>query len=428
MVKRRVEIIALCLMVLLYTGFLPVYDRNPFSCILYEQSIESLTGKVVSSPVKTSSGKSYMAELEVSSASSESSLADCSGRVLLYIPSQIIEALYPGKLFSSSGAAAGCLIEEGAVLSAVVSYSGSSDADSLSLLSGCIEKPAFYVKEVTECSWIPSSWFSSLFYFRAILRLRLKRLLYAWGAAGGLLLALVCGAKEYTDPTLSEAFKKAGLSHILALSGMHLSIFASLSEKTLGKMAGNRFSPFLSLVVAFLFVWFAGISPSLLRALICMCIGFFASLFGLRTRPLKTLSLAFIIHLLLSPEDAGTMAFMLSYMALSGVYAGSFFLTNFLTRILPPSVASVFSSSIGAQLFTFPITIAMSGSVIPFAVLASSAVSPLASCFVSSGLIALFATFVMPFLLKPLGCIISLFYTIISYIVRFFAALPCIRI
>ena len=263
MVKRRVEVIALCLAVFVYTGLIPVYTRNPFSCVLQEQSIKSISGTVISSPIKTSSGKSYSVGVAVSRAASDVTQAACSGNVVLYVPAADIEALFPGKLYSSSKINNSTetnipLIEEGCQLTADVSYSGSANGDSLSILSGNLEKPAFTVKQVTECVWTKS--FS---YFRAFLRLQLKRLLAAWGAAGGLLLALLCGAREYTDTSVSDAFRKAGLSHILALSGMHLSLFSGLSDKTAGKLVGKRFSPYLSLAAAFLVVWFAGLSPSL---------------------------------------------------------------------------------------------------------------------------------------------------------------------
>ena len=102
MVKRRVEVIALCLAVLVYTGLMPVYTRNPFSCVLQEQSIKSISGTVISSPVKTSSGKSYSVGVAVSRAASDVTKAACSGNVVLYVPTADIEALFPGKLYSSA--------------------------------------------------------------------------------------------------------------------------------------------------------------------------------------------------------------------------------------------------------------------------------------------------------------------------------------
>ncbi len=426
MVKRRVELIALCVVILLYTGILPVYNRNPFSCVLYEQSITSIYGTVVSSPVKTSSGKSYSVVLSVTEAASKATRAACTGKVTLYVPAADVEALYPGKLYSASNVAdaqKAPLIEEGCRLKADVSYSGIADGDSLSLLSGNIERLAFSVQQITDVSWG-----SVLPYIRAFLRLQLKRLLAAWGAAGGLLLALISGSREYTDSSISDAFRNAGLSHILALSGMHLSLFAGLSEKSAGKLAGKRFSPYLSMSAAFLFVWFAGFSPSLRRALICMSIGFCASLFGFMTTPLKTLSLAFIIHILISPEDSGSLAFMLSYLALCGVYAGNYLFMQKLSRVFPIEVSSAISASAGAQLFTLPVTIVSFGSVVPAAIIASAVASPIASAFVTSGIVAIAFVLSMPFLLQPVGCIISMLYNVLSGIVRLFARIPCIRI
>lgn len=453
MVKRRVELVALCLVVLLYSGFLPIYSRNPYSCVLNERSVSFLSGTVVSSPVKTSSGKSYSLVLSVSEASSGETRASCAGNVTLYVPAADIEALYPGKLFSaaeiagkgSSGAAVpnvflggglesgggysegsaliSALIEEGCHLSAEVSYSGMIDIDYLSLLSGNIERPAFSVKRITE-----SSWNSALPYIRAYLRLQLRRLLAAWGAAGGLLLALICGSREYTDSAVSEAFKDAGLSHILALSGMHLALFAGLSEKSAGKLVGKRFSPFLSLASSFVFVWFAGLSPSLLRALICMCIAFAAALLGLRTTPVKTLCLAFIIHLVIAPSDAGSLAFMLSYMALLGVHTGNLILSVFLSKIVPARLSSALSASVGAQVLTLPLTVTAFGTFVPAAVVASVVVSPAASFFVTGGIIAVAFVLVMPFLLQPIGYIIHLLYYVLTYAVRFFADFPRIKV
>ena len=96
-----------------------------------------------------------------------------------------------------------------------------------------------------------------------------KRLMYKWGNAGGLLLALLCGAREYTDIAIAENFKNAGLSHVLALSGMHLSMFSSIAVLIGNKIGRKKLTYAIRIIVLILFVWFAGFSPSLLRAFIC---------------------------------------------------------------------------------------------------------------------------------------------------------------
>jgi hypothetical protein len=47
---------------------------------------------------------------------------------------------------------------------------------------------------------------------------------------------------------------------------------------------------------------------------------------------------------------------------------------------------------------------------------------------VTSGIIAIVFVLIMPFLLIPVGSILSMIYNALIYIVRFFAGIPCIRI
>ena len=74
---------------------------------------------------------------------------------------------------------------------------------------------------------------------RAFCRLEFKRMMFSWGKAGGFLLALLSGSKEYLDIDLVENFKKSGLSHILALSGMHLSLLSGIAA-FIGKKIGIK--------------------------------------------------------------------------------------------------------------------------------------------------------------------------------------------
>ena len=55
--------------------------------------------------------------------------------------------------------------------------------------------------------------------------------MFYWNEAGGLFLALISGIREYTDQSAADSFRRAGLSHILALSGMHLSLFSGITAK-----------------------------------------------------------------------------------------------------------------------------------------------------------------------------------------------------
>ena len=138
-------------------------------------------------------------------------MSSASGTVKVFIPSEMAEVYLPGKLYSVAN---GAFFEAGGLYSLKGHFSNDGQS--------------FYVERCLS-SGFPHTFYGRLDYFRALCRLQFKRLMYSWGSAGGLLLALLCGAKEYTSSEISLGFKRAGLSHILALSGMHLSMFSEIA-------------------------------------------------------------------------------------------------------------------------------------------------------------------------------------------------------
>ena len=135
--------------------------------------------------------------------------------------------------------------------------------------------------------------------------------MYSWGAAGGLLLALLCGAKEYTSTDISLAFRNAGLSHILALSGMHLSMFSGIALFFGKKIGRKKLSFIIRIIALILFVWFAGLSPSLLRAFICSLLMIIAALANVKKPDmLMILAFSFLCQTIIAPEHLFNTGFI----------------------------------------------------------------------------------------------------------------------
>ncbi len=411
--------------ILFYTGILRPPSSKPFFSLVENCEIKSLLGKVISNPVKSSSGKTYSVSFQPSFVFSDFCKSSSIGEIVLYIPSEIVEAYYPGKLFSLAknqknqleknqigfeslfGSETDFpLIEEGIILHVVANHLEREDGNS-----------AFYVEKI-----LNHGFDSKIKFYRAYSRLILKRILYNWKDAGGLLLALLSGSKEYTSESIQEDFKNAGLAHVLALSGMHLSIFASLPTKISGKK-----QDFVSLFLVLLFVWFAGISPSLFRALLCMILGLIFKKLRIKSNLIGILSISFLIQISIFPNHIYNYGFILSYGALVGLYLGQNFIP-FFTKLLSKKLSSDLSASLGAQLVTAPICLLGFGTCSPIGIIASVIVSPIATLFLSFGIFTLILSIIFPFLLSPIGCIISLIYVILERIVNFFSKFPIIKI
>ncbi len=137
-----------------------------------------------------------------------------------------------------------------------------------------------------------------------------------------LLLGILIGAKKTLPTNITDSFNRAGLSHIIAVSGFNISIIVS----ALGLAAwiiGRRYSFWLSILFIIAFTILTGASASVLRAAI---MGFLL-LLALRSRRLYAItpSLLFTacVMVLLNPKIlVSDVGFELSFLATAGIVYG----------------------------------------------------------------------------------------------------------
>lgn len=412
---------AAALAVILYC-FLPAKSLKPAQSLFKSQDISLVECRLASCPVKVGSKKkSYLVKANLISVCEKSGgRSSAGGQAQILLPVELCEIYQPGKLYTAwRGEKVDFLLDKGA--RCVFSVNQGSNA---SLAGGS----AFYAQNIVSCDYDESLW-GRIQKIRALCRLHFARLMFAWGSAGGLLLALLTGSRSYLEDQSAEAFKLAGLSHILALSGMHLSLFGSIAFVLGKKTFGKRAAPFFELLAAFLFVWFAGKSPSLFRALLSSS---FAIAFQLLKVPVKSslnlLALVFIVHISIFVSDMYELSFILSYGALAGILSFNEFVSKPLLSALPSSAGKSLGQSVGAQAMTMPICARFFGSMAPGGIIASAAVAPFVSVFIYLGLVFILLSFVFPFMAPACGSFLILFYNLIKRTVLFFASIPCVKI
>ncbi|NLM01223.1 MAG: ComEC/Rec2 family competence protein [Treponema sp.] len=409
-----IEIAAFLCVLLIYTKIVPVYIRQPFLCVFKNDEISQITGIVCSNPNKTSKGNVYIFNVKTNKAISKNGdFCDSSGIISVMAPTNLIEAHYPGKLYHDFGS----VIENGVKiqLKNLRNFKSSEKKKN--------ETPLFYCEKIET-----NGWKNAFAKIRAVFRIQFKRLMFQWRGAGGLLLALLSGSREYTDTNLANAFRNAGLSHILALSGMHLSFFSGIATKTGKGIFGKKYVGIFSLFAIFTFVWFAGLSPSLFRALICSILLLFFNTINLKVSMFTILSCSFIIQAIIFPQDVNAIAFILSYGALLGIILFSKPFQKIINPFCPKKIANSLAASVGAQFITMPVSLSVFGSFASIGIIATVIVSPLISLFLLLGFALVIISLLIPPLLEPLGVIINIVYNIINYMVCFFAQAPSISI
>jgi len=139
---------------------------------------------------------------------------------------------------------------------------------------------------------------------------------------GGFLAALILGDTESLDGNTKLNFTSAGISHLLALSGMHLVILSEAIKKLLGLFRLNKkFIVTASTAFAILYMLLTGCPQSVVRATVMLVIT--NALFLLKNThdSYTTLPLSVIIILIVQPYAVYDLALWLSAFATLGILA-----------------------------------------------------------------------------------------------------------
>jgi competence protein ComEC len=130
----------------------------------------------------------------------------------------------------------------------------------------------------------------------------------------------VLGEDEGIDAQTVEEFRRAGLSHLLAVSGQNVALLALLAMPVLalfGLPLRARLVWMLGLIAVY--VSLAGAGPSIQRAGVMGALGVLAMLGGRRASRLYTLALAALVTLGLDPGIASDVGWQLSFAAVLGI-------------------------------------------------------------------------------------------------------------
>jgi competence protein ComEC len=236
---------------------------------------------------------------------------------------------------------------------------------------------------------------------------------------GGLALALLLGIRDNLDGELSEQYRNAGCSYILALSGMHLAIVSSIIAFFLKSPLGLRMASFVGMVFIFLYVFLVGAQPSLTRAAIMYVLGATAIIYALPVNPALLLGFSFILQIFVQPDSGDTISFILSYLALAGILSLGQSIAGLFRGYVPGFIASPLSASLGAFLGTMAVSVFFFGSLRPIGIAAGLVMVPFTTVFMIGAMSYLALYFLAPPLAFLLGRGMELVYIFIEKTVSF---------
>lgn len=215
----------------------------------------------------------------------------------------------------------------------------------------------------------------------------------------GMLLGLLIGNKNLMKQDVNDLFRTTGTSHILALSGFHLSLIAFVFFTIFNLLVGFRVKYILTVLLLFFYINLAGVSPSLIRAFIMFIIISIYKVNFWCISILEVVCFSFLISIIFYPEDFYTVSFRLSYTALVGIIVWGNQIKNvgFFKKI-PSVISESLCASIGASLGTSLIVLKNFGVFYPVGILASLILTPLIALYMVLGMLSIFVKFIRPFI------------------------------
>jgi competence protein ComEC len=135
--------------------------------------------------------------------------------------------------------------------------------------------------------------------------------------AAHFLIGMLTG--ELEDRVMMQAFRELGLSHLMAISGLHFSLLAFAFHLVFRLFLPHKLEAVCLIVILTLYLLFIGYTPSILRAWITVMVFLLGQLLEKRSSPLNCLGVALCLSLICHPLAATTLSFQLSFLATAGI-------------------------------------------------------------------------------------------------------------
>lgn len=216
---------------------------------------------------------------------------------------------------------------------------------------------------------------------------------------GGLLSALLLGEREELDADIRLDFRRTGISHILALSGMHLVVISLLVEKLLSLLKlGKKTKSVASIAFILAYMTLVGFGASVTRAGIMLILAKLLYLLAGTRDGITSLLISAALICFVSPTSLYDLSLWLSVLATFGVIIAAEFLASTEISAKPKPLRVLFTSLV-TSLFAL-------GSILLISVVSFKEIST----------VGLFSTLAFSFLIELLmylGTVLLIFGSII---------------
>lgn len=182
-------------------------------------------------------------------------------------------------------------------------------------------------------------------------------------AEAGLTEALLIGYKEDLDDALQDAYTASGISHIIAVSGMHMGLIFYVLTTFIGIFVSKKTSRLTGLALILPLLWaftlVTGASPSVLRSVVVFTIMLLGNAMLKKSGSINALLASAYFLLVVQPSMLKDIGFQLSYSAVLSIIIFEPLVSKwiYVKNKMLAYVWSMIAITIAAQILTTPIVL-----------------------------------------------------------------------
>ncbi len=245
----------------------------------------------------------------------------------------------------------------------------------------------------------------------------------------GLLEALMLGYTNDLDPELFQSYSNTGVVHIIAISGLHLTLIYQILQLLLQRINGQKSGRWAKLILLLGSLWtfsfISGASPSVIRSAVMFSIMLLARNLSRESVVYNTLASSAFLLLCFDPFWLWDTGFQLSYTAVLSLVIFMRPIQG-LIHLRNKWLSTLWSSacvSLAAQILTTPISIYYFHRFPNYFLFCNLLAVPLSSIILVGGILLCFFSF-FPLLAKGLGWVLIKLIDLLNGFVQYLSHLP----
>lgn len=213
----------------------------------------------------------------------------------------------------------------------------------------------------------------------------------------GIAKAMLAGEKDFLTEDISDLYERAGISHILCVSGIHITMFAAYIYFVLERGFKMLQKPLLlcTMVFSVLYLAFTGFAPSSIRAVIMGNMVYLGFFLGRKSDWWNNVAIAALVILLIQPLYLFHVGFQLSFATVIGLWVGRASKTEDLQDIKSELMQSV-RSCIFASVFGYPLVAYYFCSISTVGIFVNTLVIPIAGVLLGALILLALTGFLLP--------------------------------